>query len=133
MTGARYQIAVDGQPRSNRDDRAIAIEAAEYLKHKHPHAEVTVHDLVTGDTITIKTLPPGRLPSLSPFAALAWTNYDVTQDGEIVGRIYRMSADRERSGTRNAEVRALARPCPPDQVRRGSGSIRAAPFRPCRS
>ena len=32
MTGARYQIAVDGQPRSNRGDRAIAIEAAEYLK-----------------------------------------------------------------------------------------------------
>src|SRR6516165_6610869 len=38
MTGARYQIAVDGQPRSNRDDRAIAIEAAEYLKYKHSHA-----------------------------------------------------------------------------------------------
>jgi hypothetical protein len=60
MTGARYQIAVDGQPRSNRDDRAIAIEAAEYLKHRNPHAEVTVHDRVTGDTITIKMLPPGR-------------------------------------------------------------------------
>ena len=28
MTDARYQITVDGQPRSNRDDRAIAIEAA---------------------------------------------------------------------------------------------------------
>jgi hypothetical protein len=56
--GARYQIAVDGQPRSNRDDKAIAIEAAEYLKYK----QVTVHDLMTGDTITIKTLPPGRAP-----------------------------------------------------------------------
>src|SRR6516162_10140270 len=62
MTGARYQIAVDGQPRSNRDDKAIAIEAAEYLKYKHPHAEVTMHDLVTGDTISIKALPPGRAP-----------------------------------------------------------------------
>ena len=62
MTGARYQIAVDGQPRSNRDDKAFAIEAAEYLKYKHPHAEVTVHDLMTGDAITIKTLPPGRVP-----------------------------------------------------------------------
>jgi hypothetical protein len=39
-----------------------AIEAAEYLKYKNPHAEVTVHDRVTGDTITIKTLPPGRVP-----------------------------------------------------------------------
>ena len=62
MTGARYQIAVDGQPRSNRDDRAIAIEAAEYLKYKNPHAEVTVHDRVSGDTVTIKTLPPGYEP-----------------------------------------------------------------------
>jgi hypothetical protein len=52
MTGARYQIAVDGQPRSNRDTKLIAIEAAEYLKYKHPHAEVTVQDLMTGDTIT---------------------------------------------------------------------------------
>jgi hypothetical protein len=62
MTGARYQIAVDGQPRSNRDDSAIAIEAAEYLKYKHPHAEVAVYDRETGDTITIKALPPGRAP-----------------------------------------------------------------------
>jgi hypothetical protein len=36
MTGARYQIAVDGQPRSNRGDKAIAIEAADYFKYKHP-------------------------------------------------------------------------------------------------
>jgi hypothetical protein len=45
-----------------RDDRAIAIEAAEYLKYKNRHAEVTVHDRVTGDTVTIKTLPPGYEP-----------------------------------------------------------------------
>ena len=62
MTGACYQIAVDGQPRSNRDDKAIAIEAAEYLRYKNPHAEVTVYDRETGDTITIKALPPGRAP-----------------------------------------------------------------------
>ena len=62
MTGARYQIAVDGVPRSNRDTKAIAIEAAEYLKYKHPHAEVTVLDRETGDTVAIKGLPPGRAP-----------------------------------------------------------------------
>jgi hypothetical protein len=50
MTGARYQIAVDGEPRSNRDTKTIAIEAAEHLKYEHPHDEVTVHNLVTGDT-----------------------------------------------------------------------------------
>ena len=59
IIGARYQIAIDGQPRSNRDGKTIAFEAAEYLKHKNPHAEVTVHDRVTGDTVTIKMLPPG--------------------------------------------------------------------------
>jgi hypothetical protein len=32
----------------------IAIEAAEYLKYHHPHAEVTVLDLETSDT-------PGRV------------------------------------------------------------------------
>ena len=62
MTGARYQIAVDGVPRSNRDNKTIAIEAAEYLKYKHPHADVTVYDRETGDTITNKALPPGRAP-----------------------------------------------------------------------
>ena len=66
MTGARYQIAVDGQTRSNRDDRAIAIEAAEYLKYKNPHAEVIVYDRETGDTITIKALPPSRVPCARP-------------------------------------------------------------------
>ena len=62
MTGARYQIAVDGKPRSDRDDKAIAIEAAEYLKYQHPRAEVTVLDLETGDTVTIKKLPPAYEP-----------------------------------------------------------------------
>jgi hypothetical protein len=27
ITGARYEITVDGQPRSNRDDKTIAIKA----------------------------------------------------------------------------------------------------------
>ena len=35
-TGARYEISVDGQPRSNRDDKTIAIKAAEYLKRLAP-------------------------------------------------------------------------------------------------
>ena len=42
ITGARYEITIDGQPRSNRDDETIAIKSAEYLKHKNPHAEVAV-------------------------------------------------------------------------------------------
>jgi len=68
ITGARYEITVDGQPRSNHDGKTIAIKAAEYLKYKYPHAEVTVYDRETGDTITIKALPCGR-PSRSTAAA----------------------------------------------------------------
>jgi hypothetical protein len=33
------------KPRSYRDRKAVAIEAAEYLKWKHPHSEVVVTDL----------------------------------------------------------------------------------------
>jgi hypothetical protein len=32
-TGARYEITVDGQPRTNRDDKVIAFVAAEYLNY----------------------------------------------------------------------------------------------------
>jgi hypothetical protein len=81
-----------GQPRSNRDDKAIAMGAAEYLKYKHPHAEVTVRDLVTGDTITIKARPRAMTLALHRRGP---DDYDVIHDGETVGRIYRMKADRE--------------------------------------
>src|SRR5712675_684864 len=44
QTGARWEITVDGKPRSYRDDRQIAIESAQYLKRKNPNVEVTVRD-----------------------------------------------------------------------------------------
>jgi hypothetical protein len=56
--GARYEIAVDGKPRSNRDTKAIAIEAGQYLKSKHPNVEVTIRDRESGETIVIPTQPP---------------------------------------------------------------------------
>jgi hypothetical protein len=44
-TGPRWEITVDGRPRSYRDRRQIAIESAEYLESKNPNVEVTVrHD-----------------------------------------------------------------------------------------
>jgi hypothetical protein len=60
ITGARYQITVDGQPRTNRDDKLIALKTAEYLKYKNPHSEITVYDRKTGETVTVKMPPPGR-------------------------------------------------------------------------
>jgi hypothetical protein len=56
--GARYEIAVDGKPRSNRDTKPIAIEAGEYLKSKNPNSEVTVRDRESGETIITKPQPP---------------------------------------------------------------------------
>jgi hypothetical protein len=53
-TGARFEIAVDGKPRSYRDVKATAIEAATYLKTKHPHAKVIVRDVEGGDAIVVK-------------------------------------------------------------------------------
>jgi hypothetical protein len=45
--GARYEIVVDGKPRSYRDDRALAIEAGMYLKELRPTSEVIVRDIET--------------------------------------------------------------------------------------
>jgi hypothetical protein len=49
-TGARYQIVVDGTPRSNRDTKKTALEAAEHLRRKNPN--IVVKDLRTGETVT---------------------------------------------------------------------------------
>jgi hypothetical protein len=57
--GSRWEITVDGKPRSYRVDRQIAIESAQYLKRKNPNVEVTVRDLegVEG-TVVIPPQPP---------------------------------------------------------------------------
>ena len=47
-SGARYEITVDGKPRSNRDTKT---------KSKNPNVEVTVRDLIGGETIVIKNSP----------------------------------------------------------------------------
>jgi hypothetical protein len=47
------------QPRTHRNDKAIALKTAEFLKQQNLHAEITVHDLATSDTVTMNTLPPG--------------------------------------------------------------------------
>jgi hypothetical protein len=52
-TGARYEIAIDGTPHSHRDRKDLALEAAT-LKTKNVHAAVTVRDLETGETTTVK-------------------------------------------------------------------------------
>jgi hypothetical protein len=38
--GAQFEISIDGMPRTYRDLKPLAIEAAEFLKRKHPHSAV---------------------------------------------------------------------------------------------
>ena len=42
---ARFEISIDGVPRSHRDRKEIAIEAAGRLMIKYPHSLVAVKDL----------------------------------------------------------------------------------------
>lgn len=49
MAGARWEITVDGRARSYRDVREIAIEAARFLKSRHPLSKITVRDLDGGE------------------------------------------------------------------------------------
>jgi hypothetical protein len=55
--GAQFEISIDGTPRTYRDDKAIAIEAAENLKRKHPHSAVTVENLQTGEKTAVEYKP----------------------------------------------------------------------------
>ena len=52
--GAHFEISIDGKPRSYRDRKSVAIEAAEYLKGIFPNSEVMVRDLRNGEGTEIK-------------------------------------------------------------------------------
>ena len=42
MTGAQFEILVDGKPRPYRDTKSGAMDAATFLKARQPHSEVAV-------------------------------------------------------------------------------------------
>jgi hypothetical protein len=52
--GARYEIAIDGTPRTYRDREELAHAAATLLKANLPHSEVTVRDRLFGKMTVIK-------------------------------------------------------------------------------
>jgi hypothetical protein len=57
IPGAQFEISIDGTPRTYRDRKAFAIEAAERLKRKHLSSDVVVKDLQTGEATKIKYKP----------------------------------------------------------------------------
>jgi hypothetical protein len=61
-TGARWEIAIDGVARSYRDRKEMAIEGAQLLKSRNPHAEVTVRDYdgVEPPIVVKAQMPRGR-------------------------------------------------------------------------
>jgi hypothetical protein len=58
MTGAQFEIRIDGAPRTYRDRKDMAIESAEFLKARNPQSVVEVKDLQSGD-VTAVALRPG--------------------------------------------------------------------------
>ena len=50
---ARFEISIDGVPRSHRDQRDMAIEAAAQLMLKYPNSVVAVKDLQSGKALAV--------------------------------------------------------------------------------
>ena len=57
MTGAQFEIRIDGTPRTYRDRRDYAIEAARLIKSKNPHSMIEVKDLKSGDVTAVANRP----------------------------------------------------------------------------
>ena len=61
-TGSRWEVTVDGKPRTYDHSKQLAIEAAQYLKRKNPHADVAVRDLegIEATVVILPQQPPVR-------------------------------------------------------------------------
>jgi hypothetical protein len=53
MTGAQFEISTDGVPRSYRDRKDRALEAALFLKSRSPSSAVAVKHLQTGEVTAV--------------------------------------------------------------------------------
>jgi hypothetical protein len=60
-TGARWEITVDGKPRTYDCSKELAILAGRYLKAKNPNVEVTVRDLQGADETMVV---PAQVPQV---------------------------------------------------------------------
>ena len=57
VPGAQFEISIDATPRTYRDRKEFAIEAAEHLKRKHPNSDIVVKELQSGEATKIKYKP----------------------------------------------------------------------------
>ena len=80
MTGAQFEIRIDGTPRTYRDRKDYAMDAARLIKSKNPHSMVEVKDLQSGDVTAVLLGQGERCPSNSarPASAPGSTRTDRT-------------------------------------------------------
>ena len=57
MTGAQFEISIDGVPRTYRDQKDIALQAAQNLKSSNPNSVVRLKDLKTGEEVVVAFKP----------------------------------------------------------------------------
>jgi hypothetical protein len=53
MTGAQFGISIDGVPRTYRDQKDIALLAAQILQSRNPNSVIRLKDLESGAEIVI--------------------------------------------------------------------------------
>ena len=53
MTGAQFEISIDGVPRAYRDQKDIALQAAQNLKSRNPNSVIRLKDLESGEESVI--------------------------------------------------------------------------------
>ena len=53
MTGAQFEISIGGVPRTYRDQKDLALLAAQILKSRNPNSAVKVKDMKTGEETVI--------------------------------------------------------------------------------
>jgi hypothetical protein len=53
MTGAQFEIRIDYTPRTYRDRKDFAMDAASFLKSRNPHSVVEVRDLKSGEVTAV--------------------------------------------------------------------------------
>jgi len=57
MTGAQFELSIDGVPRSYRDRKDLALQSAQILKSRNPNSVVRLKDLQTGRRSSSRSSP----------------------------------------------------------------------------
>ena len=77
MTGAQFEISIDGVPRTYRDQKDLALLAAQILKSRNPNSVIKVKDLKTGKETVIRSRRRNNNGMLTlPNSSLDWLKFE---------------------------------------------------------